>query len=77
MGLPWPASSAIDVRSVLDAADVEHPVAGKDPEGHPVITAPRDPPPFELRLQRLGHTVGVGGQHDGDELGDRSSDFVR
>lgn len=46
-------SAAIDMRAVLDTADIEHPVVLERAECDAVIAAARHTPAFELEPQRL------------------------
>lgn len=73
---PGESLAAIDMRAVLDAADVDHPVVFMCSERDTVIAAARHTPSVELEPQRLGQPVRVGRQGGGDEFGDRSGDLV-
>jgi hypothetical protein len=42
------------MRTVLDAADVEHAIVVERPERHAIIAAPRHTPAFEFKPKRLG-----------------------
>lgn len=78
--LPGPGASLwapIDMRAVLDAADVEHAVVLENAIRHAVITAARHAPAFELEPQRLRQPVRLDRQGGCHELRYRGRDLVR